>query len=57
MVLALALVVVVDRVLADGSPGPATNFADRLFEQPREDGVYLLGNSMFKNRSPMQWTL
>jgi hypothetical protein len=48
VVLALALVVVVDRVLADGSSGPATNFADRLFEQPREDGVYLLGNSMFK---------
>jgi hypothetical protein len=47
--LAALLVVAADRVVAwTNDDAVAADFADRLFVQPSEDGVYLLGNSMFK---------
>lgn len=49
VVTALALVLVADRLLReDGEPTASVDFADRLTVQPSDDGVYLLGNSMFK---------
>ena len=46
---ALALVLVVDRLLVEtDEPATSVDFADRLTVQPSADGVYLLGNSMFK---------
>ena len=46
---ALALVLVVDRLLVENDePARSVDFADRLTVQPSADGVYLLGNSMFK---------
>ena len=49
VVTALALVLVVDRLLVENDePARSVDFADRLTVQPSADGVYLLGNSMFK---------
>lgn len=49
VVTALALVVVTDRLLlADDPTAESVDFADRLVVQPTSDGVFLLGNSMFK---------
>ena len=47
--LAVVLVVATDRLVAStDDDAAAADFADRLFVQPSPDGVYLLGNSMFK---------